>query len=183
MEGVATPGVIGTALVTRVRVIVNDVAAATTKWSQFLGLDPEIGPVDAGKGPRMKVTYRGEPAPEAEIRCALFRVAPTFYIELMQPNESPSAWRDVLDTNGEGLHSIGFFVEDMSEAVRSSLAFGGDLLQSGEFGSGDGRYAYLDFRNDLKTIVEIEETDIPYQDILDAAKAALAQGAADTHEP
>jgi methylmalonyl-CoA/ethylmalonyl-CoA epimerase len=182
MEGVATPGVIGTALVTRVRVIVNDVAAATTKWSQFLGLDPEIGPVDAGKGPRMKVTYRGEPAPEAEIRCALFRVAPTFYIELMQPNESPSAWRDVLDTNGEGLHSIGFFVQDMSEAVRSCLAFGGDLLQSGEFGAGDGRYAYLDFRSDLKTIVEIEETDIRYQDILEAAKAALAGGTVEIHE-
>ena len=38
----------------------------------------------------------------------------------------------------------------------------------------DGRYAYLDLRKDLKTIVEIEEIDVPYQDALEAAKALLA---------
>ena len=47
-------------------------------------------------------------------------------------------------------------------------------LQSGKFGSGDGRYAYLDLHKDLKTIVEIEEIDVPYQDALEAAKALLA---------
>ena len=46
------------------------------------------------------------------------------------------------------------------------------VLQSGKFG--DGRYADLDFRKDLKTIVEIEEIDVPYQDALEAAKALLA---------
>jgi methylmalonyl-CoA/ethylmalonyl-CoA epimerase len=165
-------GVIGSSVITRIRVIVHDVDDATSRWSQFLGLAPEVGPVDAGKGPAMRVTYRGEPAPDAEIRCTLFRVAPNFYIELMQPNEFPSVWRDILDANGEGLHSLGFFVPDMAEAVRSSLAFGADLMQAGEFGTGDGRYAYLDFRADLKTIIEVEETDVPYQEIIDAAKAA-----------
>ena len=48
------------------------------------------------------------------------------------------------------------------------------VLQSGKFGSGDGRYAYLDLRKDLKAIVEIEEIDVPYQDGLEAAKALLA---------
>jgi len=167
------PGVIGTSLVTRIRVLVRDVETATRTWSAFLGVEPEIGPVDCGKGPAMNVIYLGQPAPEAEIRATLFRVAPNFYIELMQPNEFPSVWRAVLDSAGEGLHSIGFFVEDLSEAVRSSLEFGAELLQSGEFVTGDGRYAYLDFRKHLQTIVEIEQTDVPFQNILESVKAAL----------
>lgn len=166
-------GVIGTSLVTRVRVLVRDAEAATQKWTEFLGVEPEIGPVDCGKGPAMNVLYLGQPAPDAEIRATLFRVADNFYIELMEPNEFPSVWRDVLDRTGEGLHSIGFFVEDMDQAVASSLAFGADLLQSGEFGTGDGRYAYLDFRTDLKTIVEVEQTDAPFQEILEGVKAVL----------
>jgi methylmalonyl-CoA/ethylmalonyl-CoA epimerase len=174
------PGVIGTSLVTRIRMLVDDVEAATRKWSEFLGLEPEIGPVDCGKGPAMHVSYLGLPAPEAEIRASLFRVAPHLYIELMQPNEFPSVWRDVLDSAGEGLHSIGFFVEELSRAVQSSLEFGAELLQVGEFATGDGRYAYLDFRNDLKTIVELEETDVPFQEILESARAALANGSGET---
>jgi methylmalonyl-CoA/ethylmalonyl-CoA epimerase len=173
------PGVIGTCVVTRIRILVRDVETATRKWSDFLGIEPEIGPVGCGKGPAMNVIYLGQPALEAEIRATLFRVAPNFYIELMQPNEFPSVWRDVLDSAGEGLHSIGFFVEDLSHAVRSSLEFGAELLQSGDFGTGDGRYAYLDFRKHLQTIVEIEQTDVPFQDILESVKAALKRGDGD----
>jgi len=161
--------------VTRIRILVRDADSATKKWTEFLGIEPEIGPVDCGKGPAMKVIYRGQPAPEAEIKATLYRVAPNFYIELMQPNEFPSVWRDVLDLDGEGLHSIGFFVGDLPSAVQSSLEFGADLLQSGDFGTGDGCYAYLDFRKQLQTIVEIEQTDVPFQDILESVKAVLLE--------
>ena len=169
-------GTIGTTIVTRIRVLVRDADAATRKWTEFLGIAPEIGPVACGKGPAMNVMYLGQPAPEAEIRATLFRVAPNFYIELMEPNEFPSVWREMLDKTGEGLHSIGFFVDDMEHAVKSSLSFGADVLQSGDFGTGDGRYAYLDFRNDLAAVIELEQTDIPYQEIIDSVKAELAAG-------
>ena len=52
------------------------------------------------------------------------RAAPNFYIELMQPNDLPAVWRDVLDSTGEGLQGIGFFVDDLSQAVRSSVELG-----------------------------------------------------------
>lgn len=162
--------VLGTTAITRVRLIVRDVVAATERWSAFLGIAPEIGPVDVGKGPALEVEYRGQPAPDAEIRATLFRVAPNFYVELMQPNGAPSVWQEALDEAGEGLHSICFFVADIREAIDASRAFGAEVIQTGEFGSGDGRYAYIDFRRDLKTIVEIEETAIPYQETIDAAK-------------
>lgn len=167
-------GVLGTTAITRIRLIVRDVDAATERWSAFLGIAPEIGPVDVGKGPALEVMYRGEPAPDAEIRATLFRVAPDFYVELMQPNGAPSVWQEALDESGEGLHSICFFVDDMRRAIDASRAFHAEVLQTGEFGSGDGRYAYLDFRRDLKTIVEIEETDVPYQETIEAAKRGAA---------
>ena len=172
-------GLIGTSLVTRIRVLVSDVDTATRKWSTFLGIEPEIGPVDCGKGPAMNVVYRGLPAPEAEIRATLFRASDNLYVELMQPNEFPSVWREAMDNCGEGLHSIGFFVDDMSRAVESSQAFGAELLQFGEFATGDGRYAYLDFRHDLQTIIEVEQTDVPFQQILEASKSEFGIGPGD----
>jgi methylmalonyl-CoA/ethylmalonyl-CoA epimerase len=167
-------GLIGTSLVSRIRILVSDIDVATSNWSTFLGIEPEIGPVDCGKGPEMNVVYRGVPAPEAELRATLFRVAESLYIELMQPNGFPSVWQESMDATGEGLHSIGFFVDDVSHAVESSLGFGAKLLQSGEFATGDGRYAYLDLMKELQTIVEVEQTDVPFQQVLDAAKSALA---------
>jgi len=172
-------GLIGTSLVARIRVLVRDIDTATRKWSTFLGIEPEIGPVDCGKGPTMNVVYRGCPAPEAEIRATLFRVADNLYLELMQPNEFPSVWRDAMDSAGDGLHSIGFFVDDISRAVQSSQDFGAELLQSGDFATGDGKYAYLDFRHDLQTIIEVEQTDVPFQQILEASKATTRRAPGD----
>jgi methylmalonyl-CoA/ethylmalonyl-CoA epimerase len=168
-------GVLGTPAISRIRIVVKDVDVATDRWAAFLGIAPEVGPADVGKGPAFNVNYRGEPAPFAEIRATLFRVAPNFYVELMQPNGVPSVWQDELDRSGEGLHSIGFFVDSVADSIAASEEFGAEVLQTGEFGTGDGRYAYMDFRRDLKAIVEIEQTDRPFQEILDAAKRSSVE--------
>lgn len=165
------PSVIDRPVVTRIRILVRDVDSATARWSEFLGTGPVIGPVSAGKGPGMAVRYLGEPAPEAEIRVSLFQVGPENFIELMEPNDHPSVWREALDRSGEGLHSISFDVPDMDAALRASSAFGGTVLQEGVFESGDGRYAYLDLSAQLSAVIEIEQMDMPLADMLAAVRA------------
>lgn len=158
--------VIARPVVTRIRIVVRDVEAATARWSEFLGVEPVIGPVPAGKGPGMAVRYLGEPALEAEIRVSLFQVGEENFIELMEPNEHPSVWRDALDSSGEGLHSISFDVPAMDDAVRAAAGFGARILQEGVFESGDGRYVYLDLAAELGTVIELEQMDVPLADML-----------------
>lgn len=175
-------GVIPSTVVTRIRILVRDVAAATEKWSQFLGVEPVIGPVAAGKGPAMDVRFHGVPAPEAEITCSLFQVGPDNFIELMQPNDKPSVWREALDSTGEGLHSISFDVTDMSEAISMCTDFGAKVLQTGVFETGDGRYAYLDLTKSLKSVIELEQTDVPLREILSAGTGDASQAGNESHD-
>jgi hypothetical protein len=61
--------------------------------------------------------------------------------------------------NGEGVHHIAFNVNSMDEAIKNCKEFGMTLEQRGEFAGGDGRYAYVDARKDLKIVLELLEND------------------------
>jgi hypothetical protein len=45
-------------------------------------------------------------------------------IELIQPGEKPSPWRDVLEKNGEGLQNLAFIVPNRKEAIRTLSELG-----------------------------------------------------------
>ena len=47
----------------------------------------------------------------------------------------------------------------MQQAVVNCQDFGMTLEQKGEYGSGDGRYAYLSAEKDLKVLIELLESD------------------------
>ena len=48
---------------------------------------------------------------------------------------------------------------NMQQAVDNCKEFGMTLEQKGEYGSGDGRYAYLSATKDLKVLIELLESD------------------------
>ena len=79
-------------------------------------------------------------------------MGPGLQLELIQPNEEPSTWREFLDEHGEGVHHL-------QQAVDNCKEFGMTLEQKGEYGSGDGRYAYLSATKDLKVLIELLESD------------------------
>jgi 4-hydroxyphenylpyruvate dioxygenase-like putative hemolysin len=57
-------------------------------------------------------------------------------LELIQPDEQPSTWREHLDEHGEGVHHIAFVVEGMKEAIARMEARHMPLLQKGEYTGG-----------------------------------------------
>jgi hypothetical protein len=61
-----------------------------------------------------------------------------------------------LDQRGEGLHHLGYYVDDVDTEIARMAALGYPLLQSGRgFGvDGDGAYAYFDSEAGLGCIVE-----------------------------
>ncbi len=149
-------GTVGTNLIAQVGFIVRDVEESKKKWAAFLGVDvPETQPIGDYKitGTR----YKGEPAPDAYCWMAFFDVGPGIQLELIQPNEEHSTWRDFLNEHGEGMHHIAFQVQNSAEKVASAEAAGLKLVQHGVYGDGSGEYNYLD-APDLHCIIELLES-------------------------
>lgn len=149
-------GVIGTNLVVQVGFIVKDVEETKKNWAKFLGVDvPKTQPI--GDYEVTGTRFNGEPAPNASCMMAFFDVGPGLQLELIEPNEEPSTWRNYLNEKGEGIHHVAFQVEDSKIAVTNAQAAGLKLVQRGVYGDGGGEYNYLD-APDLKCIVELLES-------------------------
>ena len=149
-------GVVGTNLLAQVGFVVNDIEETKKKWAAFLGVD--VPPtISAGKYEVTQTTFEGEPAPEAESLLAFFDVGPGLQLELIQPNEAPSTWRNFLNEHGEGMHHVAFKVNDSKIAIANAEANGLKLVQHGLYGDASGEYNYLE-APDLKCIVELLES-------------------------
>ncbi|MFI3214757.1 MAG: VOC family protein, partial [Eubacteriales bacterium] len=116
-------GMLGTTKVTQVGFIVKDVNETKKKWAEFLGLEePEL--IDIGDYAVTQTKYKGEPAPNALCKMAFFEVGDGVQLELIEPNETPSTWRDFLNEHGEGIHHVAFLINNTKEVVMNCEGFG-----------------------------------------------------------
>ncbi|MGL4968529.1 MAG: VOC family protein [Inquilinus sp.] len=135
--------------------VVHDVVATAQKYSEAFGFPmPEI--IQTPGFDKARTTVAGEPS-EATARLAFFQTG-QLVVELIEPDETPSVWRDFLDRNGEGVHHIAFRVAD-TKATEARLAQDGiTTLQQGLFVDGSGMYTYLDTAPQLGVMIELLET-------------------------
>ncbi len=151
-------GVIGTNVLAQVGFIVRDIEETKKKFAKFFGVEvPDCN--DAGDYEITGTEYKGDPAPYANCLMAFFDVGEKIRIELIQPNEEPSTWREFLDQHGEGVHHLAFRVKGMQKTIEACEEFGMTLVQKGEYNTGKGRYAYVDATDSLKVILELLEND------------------------
>ncbi|MEY8322639.1 VOC family protein [Lachnospiraceae bacterium 54-11] len=138
--------------------IVKDIESVKAKFAELFGV--AVPPtIDGGEYAVTQTQYRGQAAPEANCLMAFFNLDNGFQIELIQPNEFPSVWREFLEENGEGIHHIAFRMKGMKENIAACEKLGMALVQKGEYGNGAGRYAYMDAEKDLKCMIELLEDD------------------------
>lgn len=136
--------------VTQIGIVVRDIDRTAVELARTFGVPvPEIRQ-SSGHEPH-RAQYRGRPI-ETRPRLAFVQFGDT-QIELIEPDDNPSTWREFLDTRGEGVHHIAFFVSGINEHVAALDAMGLPLVQRGEVPG--GYYAYLDAGPALKTIVEL----------------------------
>ncbi|MCX7708928.1 MAG: VOC family protein [Clostridia bacterium] len=149
------PGILGRQWITQLGLIVRDINATAKKYADFFGMDfPEIITTDAYD--KAQTQYNGKPT-KARARLAFFRPSGGLEIELIEPDEHPSTWREFLDRNGEGVHHIAFIVKDIKGKVTKLNEIGMPLVQQGEYTG--GRYAYVNSIPDLKVMIELLEND------------------------
>lgn len=91
---------------------------AVKQWSSMFNIkEPEIMIITPSKSPDL--TYRGEIA-EYGMRMAIIE-ANGFFIELAEPDNNPSTFREFLDKHGSGVHHLGFEVGEKRDAIINEL--------------------------------------------------------------
>jgi methylmalonyl-CoA/ethylmalonyl-CoA epimerase len=142
----------GVTNIEQIAFVVRDLDRAMATWTG-LGISPwriyTFGPDRLST-----MTLRGREQPQV-IRIALCSVGPTTY-ELIEPLAGPSIYEEHLVHCGEGLHHLGYYVDDIDAAVAAMAERGYAVLQAGSgFGvDGDGAYAYFDTERDFGCILE-----------------------------
>lgn len=147
--------ILGTKIVTQIGILVNDIEKTSQDYADFLGVDKPKW-IQTDEYDKTQAEYMGNPS-NARAKLAFFNVGPTLTIELIEPDSEPSTWRDDLNKYGEGVHHIAFVINGMKEKIEICQRNGMPLLQKGEYTG--GRYAYMDSKNSLKTLIELLEND------------------------
>jgi len=115
--------------VDQVSIAVKDIDEVIESWSSMFGIGPwtytDIGGTDA----------KGRPW---KARLAFAFLGP-LQIELVQPVEGRIFQSRFLDTFGEGLHHLGFYVDDVDGEASNLVARGAKLLLTDP-----GNFAYLE---------------------------------------
>ncbi|MGA2639800.1 MAG: VOC family protein [Spirochaetia bacterium] len=148
-------GILGSPVVTQVGILVHDIEKTAQFYADFLGVTkPNIVTTDPLD--KSKARYKGGPT-RARSKLAFFKIGQGLELELIQPDDEPSTWREDLNRKGEGVHHIAFEIRGMKEKLADLQKENMPLLQTGEYT--DGRYAYVDATKDLKVIIELLEND------------------------
>ena len=140
--------------------VVNDIDAVKARYAVLFDCAEPSADI-CGEYKVMQTKVFGEPAPKANCRLAFFDMTPGVQLELIEPNEEPSVWRDHLNKYGEGIHHIAFQIETgTSEQVIRQLQdeFDAVVEQQGFYGDGSGQYIYLSLHKDLKCRIELLES-------------------------
>lgn len=145
---------LGTDTVAQVGIIVRDIESKARAWSEILGLPlPKIIVTD--EWDKTRAEYKGKPT-SARAKLAFFHMG-NMEVELIEPMEGPSTWRDQRDQSGDSLHHIAFRIQGMQDKVAYLESKGVPLVQRGEYTG--GRYAYLDGVAQLGAVLELLEND------------------------
>jgi len=136
----------------QVGVIVKNIEETAKNWAEILDLPmPKINHVRPQELTR--ATYRGTPMMSNAKLCS-FKLG-TVNVELCQPDETDSIWKEMLDRRGEGAVFLGFNVPDAKETTDMLEQKGVALAQWGD--TGGGTYSMMDSLGKLGVALNIKD--------------------------
>ena len=139
--------------VAHICLVVNDIEKTSQDYADFFDVEKPSW-FWAGGTDKEGTIYRGE-STDARAKLA-FLTIDTLTIELIEPDESPSVWREFLDKYGEGFHHIGFNINGMEKTLSLMGANNMPTLQRGGK-EASGWYSYVDTGDTLKIMIELLE--------------------------
>jgi methylmalonyl-CoA/ethylmalonyl-CoA epimerase len=139
----------------QIAIVVRDFDAALARYSSLLD-SGRWRTWTFGSHYHERTEYRGRPS-EFTARLALNDQTPQ--LELIEPLEGASTYRDWLEQRGEGVHHLGIVVDSVPAAIEQAANAGYEVVQAG-FGMGlerDGSWAYIDTSAALGVMLEAVE--------------------------
>jgi catechol 2,3-dioxygenase-like lactoylglutathione lyase family enzyme len=132
--------------------VVKDMDAATTYWSEQLGVGPWV--VIQNSGEDRDFIHRGR---RTDIRMdTAFAYNGESQIELIsQTNDAPSVYKEFLDAGREGLQHLGFWPDDIQHARTELLKSGFDEIFSVFMKDGARNVSYFTSPPILGIMVEL----------------------------
>jgi methylmalonyl-CoA/ethylmalonyl-CoA epimerase len=118
-------------------IVVKDMDQAMEYYSSTFGWGPfEVQEVDMKMFP---FTFRGQPG-SGRFKVAIARLG-SMVVELFQVLEGDTPYSDFHQQKGEGVHHLGFQVDDFDAALATLTQEGIEPIFHGRFG--DGAFAYF----------------------------------------
>jgi catechol 2,3-dioxygenase-like lactoylglutathione lyase family enzyme len=142
--------------VAQIGILVEDLDASVKRYFDTFGIGPWHF-YTYEKPLVQEMTYQGKPA-EYSMRLALSYFGP-MRIELIQPGEGDSVYKDFVNKHGYGIHHLGLLTDNMGESINQAKTAGIEMVMDGQgFGlDGDGHYAYLDTEKEFGVTLELIE--------------------------
>lgn len=138
--------------------VVKDIHQTAEEYARLFGVEKPNVRI-CGDYSMMQTRIYGAPAPDANSWLAFIPLTPGVELELIQPNEASSVWRDAMEKYGEGIHHLAFKVQGADEVARQLVEeFDAVIEQQGTYSDGSGQYIYLDCFKRLKCRIELLES-------------------------
>lgn len=131
----------------QIGIVVKDIRATVENYVRLFGVDyPNI------RNAFPNIVYRGKRITTKSQLCS-FQLG-SVSLELVQPDEDDSSWREFLDEHGEGVHHIGVIVNDLESAYATLEKMDVQKRQFG--GAGWGSYTIMDTQETLGVLLNVK---------------------------
>jgi 4-hydroxyphenylpyruvate dioxygenase-like putative hemolysin len=98
----------------QVAIVVKDIERVAKNYSEMFGIPmPEI--IDVPPVNEVPIFYKGEKT-DSRAKICVFKMG-SIILELTEPDETLSGWKDFYDKHGQGVHHIGIKVNDREKAI------------------------------------------------------------------
>jgi 4-hydroxyphenylpyruvate dioxygenase and related hemolysins len=138
----------------QVAIVVKDIEKTARNYAEIFGLPmPEISLVPPPE--ETHIQYRGK-LTGTRAKICVFQMGP-IVLELTEPDGEPSSWREFLDDKGEGVHHIGFVVEDRKAELDFLEQKGIGIRHTGVYPGGS--YTFTDSEEQLGVILNLKYSE------------------------
>ncbi|MBW7458664.1 VOC family protein [Paenibacillus sepulcri] len=144
-------GIINKDAVCQIALVVKDIERTAANYAELFGIEvPQI--FSTLPEEESHTQYRGNPT-KTRAKLAVIDLG-QIVLELTEPDDEPSSWKEFLETNGEGVHHIGFTVSDRVKVIEYFASKGVPIRHYGEYPGGN--YTFMDSVKELGVILNIK---------------------------
>jgi hypothetical protein len=136
--------------------VVKDAEATMRNFQEIFGI--EKGVLKQIPAPEVFTTYYHDKPIVSKAKYYVFTMG-DLHIELTQPDDTESAWKEEFDRHGQGLCYLGVMVEDSGKAVEFLEKRGNPRIHHG--GTPEQNYNIVDTRESLGFLMNVKMQKAP----------------------